>query len=555
MQVPSKHVITPITAAVTAALYPAHSVIAQDQGADEGLLDEIIVTSRKRAESVQEIPATIQAISQESLAAMGAKTMEDYSRFVPSVNVVTYGGSGSTVVFRGAITGPDYIGQSTSSVYLDEISVTQTGSQPTLRAVDVERVEALSGPQGTLYGSDAQAGTMRIITNKPVMNAWETIFDGEVRGGGEADMSYRGSLVFNVPLVEDKLAMRIVGFNDRDGGFIDNVFGHTPDWHGPGDRSDPANNRAPAGFGTLNNSHAVDENWNFNDVNGGRVHLTWDMNDNWSTTVSYHHQRSEQGADNFFDPFVGDLQVIRFHDDYAYESFDMASLVVEGDLEFAQVVASVSYFERESTGMFDCTTYCHYWTAAYCHDTYYTLADLPYYWANPDTGYVVWWPVYCQGSSVDSDFYSSYPYENADDKLTAEIRLQSQGDTFDWIVGAYFEESKDSWKAPFATPTTGGRYGTGEDNIWQASISRDFWEWYFTNYYGSPQTFPNATSHWSSGSHTDWEQFAIFGEATWHINDDLSLTVGGRYFDRSNENFYFVNHPGGTEFNEGEPTS
>ena len=281
MYAPSKSAITPVTAAVTAALYPGYAAVAQDQGADEGVLDEIIVTSRKRAESVQEIPATIQAISQEALAAMGAKTMEDYSRFVPSVNVVTYGGSGSTVVFRGAITGPDYIGQSTSSVYLDEISVTQTGTQPTLRAVDIARVEALSGPQGTLYGSDAQAGTMRIITNKPLMNTTEAIFDGEVRGGGEGDMSYRGSLVFNVPLVEDKLAMRLVGFNDYDGGFVDNVFGHTADFHGTGDRI-PANNRAPANagpvqWGTLDNAHVVDENWNDNEVNGGRVHLLWDI--------------------------------------------------------------------------------------------------------------------------------------------------------------------------------------------------------------------------------------------------------------------------------------
>ena len=154
-------------------------------------------------------------------------------------------GSGqSTVVFRGAITGSGWLAQATSSVYLDEISVTQTGSQPTIRAVDIARVEALSGPQGTLYGSDAQAGTMRIITNKPVMNEFEAIFDGELRGGSESDMSYRGSLVFNVPLVEDRLALRVVGFSDLDGGFIDNVYGHTADWHGLTDRSDPANNKA-----------------------------------------------------------------------------------------------------------------------------------------------------------------------------------------------------------------------------------------------------------------------------------------------------------------------
>jgi len=565
MQAPSRQSITPVAAAVTAALYPGVAVHAQQADDSAYALEEIIVTATKRAVSVQDIPATIQAITQESLAAMGAKGMEDYARFVPSVNVVTYGGSSSTVVFRGAITGPDYIGQSTSSVYLDEIAITQTGSQPSIRAVDLERVEALSGPQGTLYGSDAQAGTMRILTNKPVMNTYEAIFDGEVRGGGDSDMSYRGSLVFNIPLVEDKLAMRVAGYNDRDGGYIDNVFGRTADWHGMGDRSDPANNKAPAGWGTLDNAHAVDDNWNENDVYGGRVHLKWDMTDTWSATASYHYQNSEQGGDNSFDPYVGDLQVIRFHDDYRNEEFNMASLVVEGDMDFAQLVAAVSYFDRNWDGMSDITTYAHYWASGYCHDSNYTPAYIdanpqyfPYYtsanvWANPDTGYVVWWPVYCQGTTVDGDFYSAYPYFGNDDKLTAELRLSSQGDTFDWIIGGYYEESKDSWLAPFATPTTGGPDGAGADNLYQQSISLQYWEWYFSNYYGTPTTLPQATSHWSSGSHTDWDQFAVFGEVTWHITDELNLTVGGRYFDRSNENFYFVNHPGGTQFNEGEP--
>lgn len=548
MQAPAKSKITSVAAAVTAALYPGYAAVAQDQ--EEGtrsVLDEIIVTSRKRTESVQDIPASIQAISSESLAAMGAKTMEDYARFVPSVNVVQYGSNSSTVVFRGAITGAGYIGQSTSSVYLDEISITQTGSQPSIRAVDIERVEALSGPQGTLYGSDAQAGTMRIITNKPVMNDFEAIFDGELRSGSESDGSYRGSLVFNIPLVDDRLALRVAGYNDRDGGFIDNVLGRTADWHGPGDRSDPGNNRAPSQWGTLDNSGVVEKNWNEQKVYGGRAHLRWDMNDRWAATASYHYQKADDGASNYFDPFVGDLKTVRFHDEYRQEEFNMGSLVIEGETEFAQIVAAVSYYDRSINGLDDITTYAHYWAAQYCHDSYYTLADYPYYWANPDTGYIVWWPVYCAGPSVDSDFYSSYEYISNDDKLTAELRLSSQGDTFDWIVGAYYEESTDSWFAPFATPTTGGRGGFRNGNTYQDSISLQYWEWYFGD------TFPDATEHWSSGSKTDWEQTAVFGETSWHITDDWELTVGGRYFERSNENFYFVNHPGRLRFNEGEP--
>ena len=127
--------------------------------------------------------------------------------------------TGSTIVFRGAITGSGYIAASTSSVYLDELALTSTGSQPTLRMVDVARVEALAGPQGTLYGSDAQAGTLRIITNKPKMNEFEAVFDGELEGGGNSDASYRGSLVFNLPIVEDKMALRIAAYSDHEGGY------------------------------------------------------------------------------------------------------------------------------------------------------------------------------------------------------------------------------------------------------------------------------------------------------------------------------------------------
>jgi outer membrane receptor protein involved in Fe transport len=539
MHAPTKYSITPVAAAVTAALTPGFTAIAQDTGADDFALEEIIVTATKRERSVQEIPATVQAITQESLAAMGAKALADYARFVPSMNVVNYGPGSTTVVFRGAMTGPGFIAQSTSSIYLDEISVTQTGSQPDIRPVDIARVEALSGPQGTLYGSDAQAGTLRIITNQPQMNTFEAIFDGEVRGGGDSDMSYRGSLVFNVPLVEDKLALRVVGYNDHDGGFIDNVFGHTPDTYGVGQGF----NRALAGAGTLDNSLVVKDNWNEADIYGGRVHLRWEMNDNWATTFSYHHQQTDHTAADRYDPFAGDLQLVRFHDEWREKEFNMGSLKIEGDLGFAELVAAVSYYDRRTAALTDVTAYAHYWVVKYCSDSYYTQADYPYYWANPETGYIVWFPAYCQApiSDIEADFFQADTTTNHDDKLTAEIRLQSSGDTFDWIVGAYFEDSMDSYIAHYGAPTAGG---DGSVNLYQGSVSRSAWEFYYSNI-GAPTDLSLATEHWHSQSHTDWRQDAIFGEITWHINDDWDLTLGGRYFERSNTNYYLVNHPGG----------
>jgi outer membrane receptor protein involved in Fe transport len=560
METQQKYVLTPIAGAVAAALCPAHQAAAQDDR-DEFALEEIIVTATKREVSIQDIPASVQALTQETLAAMGAKNMEDYARFVPSLNMVNYGSSSNMIVFRGATTGSGWLTQATSSVYLDEISITQTGSQPSIRTVDVARIEALSGPQGTLYGSDAQAGTLRIITNQPVMNEFEAIFDGELRGGSEGEMSYRGSLVFNVPLVEDKLALRVVGFSDRDGGYIDNVYGHTADWHGPGDRSDPDNNFNPGGYGTLDNAASVEKDWNEDEILGGRVHLRWEMNDNWAATASYHYQKTEGGADSAMDPFVGDLEVVRFHDNWREEEFSMSSLKIEGDLGFAQLVGAVSYYDREVEWMEDATTYVHYWAAYSCHDSEYTTSSIsyydldgnglyddlayPYYWENPDTGYITWWPMYCAGESLDADYLSAYYQPSKEDKLTVEIRLQGGGDVFEWIVGGYYEESTDWWLDPYHTPTPGGRVDDSiAASLYQDSIAVQFQEWY----YG--EDLSHVTSNWSAGSNTDWEQTAFFGEMTWHINN-WDLTVGGRYFDRSNVGAYWVNQPGRLFHDEG----
>jgi outer membrane receptor protein involved in Fe transport len=548
METYKRNSLTPVAGAIAAALYPGTSANAQGaeaSGADSSLLEEVIVTATKREANIQDIPASVQALTQDAIAAMGAQTMEDYARFIPSMNVVTYGVS-STVVFRGAITGSGWLAQATSSVYLDEISITQTGSQPMIRSVDIERVEALAGPQGTLYGSDAQAGTLRIITNQPVMNEFDAVVDLELRGGSESDPSYRASVVFNFPLVEDKLALRLVGFSDLDGGFIDNVYGHTADWHGPGNRSNPANNLNPGQFGTLDNAASVENNWNEAEVYGGRVHLLWEMTDNWAATASIHYQKIDSGAESKMDRYVGDLETVRFHDDWREEDFTMYSLKIEGDMGFAQLVGAVSYYDRKYEYMADATTYVHYWSAISCHDSYYTAAELPYYWVNPDTGYVVWWAAYCAGETVDADYLSVYYEPAREDKLTAEIRLQGGGEHVDWLIGGYYEESTDWWDDGFHAPTPGGRIDDQYvSSLYQDSASLQFWEWY----YG--RGFPNVTQNWTANQNAEWKQAAIFGEFTWHINDSWDLTVGGRYFDRSNNQAYWLNNPGRQFYWEG----
>ena len=131
-----------------------------------------------------------------------------------------------------------------------------------MRPVDVARVEALSGPQGTLYGGSAQSGTLRIVTNKPDPTKFEGIVDVGIATGSDVSGSHDVSAVLNIPLVEDKVAIRLVGYNATDGGFIANVFGHTPDTH-------PYGNLV-ADSGQLDNAAVAEDEWNDIDYTGAR---------------------------------------------------------------------------------------------------------------------------------------------------------------------------------------------------------------------------------------------------------------------------------------------
>lgn len=523
MQTNLKNSVTPIAAAVAAAFSTSSPVLAQEEVLT---LEEVIVTARKRTESVQDIPASIQALSGADIREMGARGMEDFARFMPSVNVVSYGSGSSSVIFRGAtIDGGGYVTQSTASVYLDEISITSTGDQPTVRMVDIAQVEALAGPQGTIYGSDSQAGTLRIITNKPVMNEFFLELDGSVRTGEDSDDSYDGSIVLNLPLVEDTLALRLVGFTAEDGGFIDNVYGHTPDTSITQDWSG-------MNFGVLDNAKYVKDDVNDSEIDGWRAALKWDINENWSATASYLYQDTDNGAYQFYDSYVGDLEKVSFFDDYSTDEYDIYALTVEADLGFAQLVSATSYYERDTTWGQDITSYHHYytgvyWACAYANDSGMDPDVYYWYYFTPE-GLYLYNGAYCLAPTAHGDYLSSIQEKAHQDRFTQEIRLSSQGDTIDWLVGLYYEDAENSWESDFADVT---------DGDFQDSIALDWYQWQ------DGTTYPDATHAWDSYSDTTWEQYAVFGEVVWHASDKVDVTIGGRYFDRDTENEYYVQRP------------
>lgn len=515
--------MTPVAAAVSAALTAPGAAIAQDE---DGLkIEEIIVTARKREENLQSIPGSIQALPQTELERMGAIRLEDYARFIPSMSFVSTDAGQTEVIFRGVTTGGGYIAQSPSSVYFNSVALTTTGSQPDVRPVDIARIEALSGPQGTLYGGSAQSGTLRIVTNKPDPTRFEGIMDVSLTTGSNSSASHDVSAVLNIPLVEDKFAIRLVGYNATDGGFIDNVYAHTPDTH--------AWYPLQAETGTLDNAAVVEEDWNDIDYQGARISALWNINEDWSATFEYVYQNQEANGGNDYNPFVGDLQTVKFNEQYRNDKWDLFSLTIEADLGFAQLVSATGYYDRTIESQIDGTVYVKYYMGWNCNPYYFANAafyNAPgYYYLIPDTGYSIYAPHYCFAPTIGGDVLVKQQGPAWQSKFTQELRLSSQGEKMDWIVGLYYEDASDDWDSRWGWPTS---------NDFQDSVAMRWWE----QQYGVGFA-PDAEYGWNAVGRSDWQQVAIFGEATWRLSDEWSATVGGRYFERTNNSSYYVENP------------
>jgi len=212
-------------------LQAVHEALSTGVAAQDSRLDEVIVTATKRASSAQDIPVAVSALGEESLDELRVEVFTDYLVQLPGV---TAGGSGpgqNTIYIRGlASTTPNLTTAGVAGLapnvafYLDEQPLAQPGRNLDVYAADMERVEVLSGPQGTLFGASSQAGTVRLITNKPKIGVEEASFKFGTAFTDGGDMSYNAEAVYNAPLSEN-LALRGVFYFDRSGGYVDNVPG------------------------------------------------------------------------------------------------------------------------------------------------------------------------------------------------------------------------------------------------------------------------------------------------------------------------------------------
>ncbi|MEK9934106.1 MAG: TonB-dependent receptor plug domain-containing protein, partial [Luminiphilus sp.] len=376
-------------------------------------LEEVVVTARQRAESSQDIPMMVQSISGEDLQKQGITTLEDFSRQVAGLNVQTSVPGQNTIVFRGVSDGGGFLVDPTAAIYLDEQPMSLTSAAPDIYPVDLARIEALAGPQSTLYGASSQSGAVRVITNKPDPSGFEANIGAGLSSTDDGGTGYEVDGTVNIPL-SDNVAIRLSGFSARDAGYVDNVLGTTVD--------------ASVGFPSLvglggqqTNASAVSDDINEVEWMGARAAIRWLVNDNWTVTATANYQDLEADGYNDYDPGVGDLQTVKFNKEVRTDEWLQTSLVIEGDLGFAQLISATSYYDRDMFYSNDTQSYAAYFH--YSFGIYYGYAT--YDFGLDPTGYLT--------------------NEQNNESLTQEFRLSGSTDRVDWTLGAFWQESEEFW--------------------------------------------------------------------------------------------------------------
>jgi outer membrane receptor protein involved in Fe transport len=288
-------------------------------------IEEITVTTTKRAGEIQSLPYSIAAATGVQLEALGAQGSNDVALRIAGITVTNLGLGRNKVILRGLSDGP-FTGrtQSTVGLYLDDVRITYNLPDPGIRLFDVERVEVLRGPQGTLYGAGSLGGIYRIVTNKPALDGVAaSVFTSmaSTRGGG---LSHEGRAMLNIPVIKGVLGLRAVGYVQREAGYIDDIR-----------------------LGLNNVNKAT--------VRGGRFGALWRLSDVWSVTGAAMIQTIAADDTQYYDAALGTLKRANFLREPYHNNFLQASITANGNFSWADLVSSTAYIRHRIHNIFDAT--------------------------------------------------------------------------------------------------------------------------------------------------------------------------------------------------------
>jgi outer membrane receptor protein involved in Fe transport len=510
-----------LTSAISAIVASSAAPDAAAQGTSEAeggrVLEEVIVTARKRTERIQDLPQAVLAFDSGDIAKIGIRNMTDLARFVPALTVVGEGGLTNKIVYRGlADSVSPFIVESSAAIYLDEQPLTTGSKSPEIFPVDLERIESLAGPQGTLFGASSQSGTLRYIVAKPDPGAFDANIQAGTHQVSHGDLGWDVDAMVNVPLIEDRLAIRLVGFSAEDAGYIDNVQGVTP--YG----------------GSKSNAGVTGEDINDTEWHGGRISAKWLLTDKWSVTGIYNNQNLKTHGFNDFDRSVGEYKTVKFVEELRDDSWYNGQLTIEGELGSTKLTSSTSYFERDTAYVFDASVSMAQYHAAYGvygRDTCGSDAYVKYAYASYN---LYDFATACElngfGFDVDDgDPIAWYRHDQKNTRWTHETRLSGSNSRLDWTLGFFYQEADEHWEAgtyiqDYTRTESWAQYQAQQENL------------------GNPPLEPTDI-RWQNGEQSTRKDTAVFGEGTFSLNEHWKLLAGARWYDSSVERDYFDRVP------------
>ncbi len=492
-----------------AIAYALSAIVTSTYAADvdgDKKIETIEVTATKRTQNIQETPIAVQAMSARDLKANNIGNFDDFVRYMPNVTVGGRGPGQSDVFIRGMAIQPITVmlsgAQGTSpnvALYVDEQPVTAPGRNLDVYATDLQRIEVLPGPQGTLFGASSQAGTIRYITNKPMIGEFEAGFTSDLSSTYHGEMNNSVEGYINLPLT-DELAFRAAFYNVQRGGYIDNVAGEFT--------LDPKINTNVADsvkalpsdttYQSANNTALIEDDFNDSFYKGARLGLKYEFSNDWTLLVQ--HAQQQLGADGVFDydPEVGDLEVQRYFPDKLRDEFNLTSWTLEGRLQQLELVYTGAFLDRDVEQSIDYTGY------------------------NNGGGYIPWYT--CSYASDDVthreclDPTKGFKGQQNQQRSTHEFRIMTDSDkSVRLTAGVFYDDFEIKTQDDYvyvATPELGFAPNapiSDANNI-------------------NPNARPVGVAFFNDITRTE-QQIAVFGELSYDLTESITTTLGLRWYE------------------------
>ncbi len=514
----------------------AASKPADEQTSGQGDVD-LVVTATRRDQSIQDVPLTIQAFSTDTLSKLNITTINDLLKYTPNVTFSNNGPGQGAIFMRGLSAG--FAGSQSSAtiggfpnvaLYLDDQSMQFPARNVDVYAADLERIEVLEGPQGTLFGGGAQAGVVRYITNKPKLNKFEGRIEGSFGGtvGGAANGSFNAMV--NLPIIEGSLAVRAVIYSDHHGGYIDNKFStftRRPTDLGSyylafGENGNQLTPAQQTNNGLYNNNALVEDNFNPVDYTGGRVSVDWKFAPDWDLLVSQSYQKLEskgtfavQSYTYDYAPLTG-LSSTLFVPQYTKDDFSNTAWTLNGKVGDLSLIYTGSYLTRHISQQGDYTNY-----ARATYGIFYQCTGGANYYFNPGAA------PYCH----EPTGYWTDKVRNT--HQSHEFRVSTAGDKrLRLIAGVYYESFKiqdnqdwDYKTIPQCSPTLTKAQNVSAGNVCLGLVAPN----------------PAATLNvpgprgpavaFGEDIQRGYTQYAAFASVDFDILPNLTITGGTRYYN------------------------